>query len=288
MSVTYVNTSFKSDICRFVLPIVVTRGDLSFVMGSAVMIAPGLAMTARHVIDECLQVYHGVPSGPHEGTTRHEVTFNLQLFQFLDSGTTGLVWTGRRINTSAVTDIAFIELLAPAGARAQPSLSMTVAAPLVGEQVFAFGYARGAIQLEDVNQHRVALDPRTTSGRVIEVHELRRDRSMMPYPCFHTDAVFDAGMSGGPVFNSAGKICGIISTSTPPADGSPWSSFAALLWPAFATRISMNRSDRQVEPAGYPVLELAQANLLYLDGWERIAIVDDPSAVALRTDSSRE
>lgn len=281
---TFVNTSFGSDICRFALPVLAEGRADQHVIGSAVMITPGLAMTARHVIDECLRVYDGVPPGEPGVTESLNARFHLRLVQFVDGGKKALIWRGRRVHTSAYTDIAFVELLKPDGAQSHPSLGMTVEAPRVGDRVFAFGYPRGVINKDDMWSVTVTLDPRTTSGTVVEVFERGRDRSMMPHPCFHTDAVFDAGMSGGPVFNAAGRICGIISTSTPPdAVASAWASFASLLWPAFATRMFMNRSDRAADDVGYPALDLVRAGMLHLEGWERI-LVEEGDRPTLRLD----
>lgn len=284
MPVTYVNTSFGSDICRFALPILAEGPTEQHVIGSAVMITPGLAMTARHVIDECLKVYDGVAPAEPGVTQNLNATFHLRLVQFVDGGKDARIWHGRRVHTSAYTDIAFIELLRPDGAEQQPSLQMTIEAPEVGDRVFAFGYPRGVI--EPGTMPKVTLDPRTTSGTVVELFERGRDRLMMPHPCFHTDAVFDAGMSGGPVFDAAGRVCGIVSTSTPPMEeGGSWASFASLLWPAFATRLFMNRADRPADDVGYPALDLVRAGLLHLEGWNRV-VVEDGDRPGLRLDGS--
>ena len=39
-------------------------------------------------------------------------------------------------------------------------------------------------------------------------------------------------MSGGPVFNSAGHLCGILAGGPPHVDGVPDRSYFSLLWPA--------------------------------------------------------
>lgn len=270
MTSTFVNTSFSSDICRVALPILANGPAGEHVMGTAVMITPGLALTARHVIDECLSLHDRVPPGVPGSQESLHAGFTLTLVQFTDRGRSGLLWKGRRVHTSAFTDIAFIELLRPPETTAQPSVVMTTVPPRPGERVFAFGYPRSRI----VGQ-TITLDPRTTSGQVLEVYEHGRDRSILPHPCFHTNAVFDAGMSGGPVFNQTGQLCGIISTSMCPDAGNPeWASFASLLWPAFGTRLYMQRADVPVPHDGYHAIELVRAGFLSLVGGDRIVIHD--------------
>jgi len=273
MPVTFVNTSFSSDICRIAMPILVRGSGGQHVMGTAVMLTSGLAITARHVIDECLHLHDGV--APGEPGVREELTatFHARLVQFADGGKDGVIWRTRRIHTSGYTDIAFLELFRPTNARRCISPTMTIEPPAVGDTVYAFGYPKSDIEPGD--PIRVVLDPRTTSGTVVDLFPVRRDRSMVSFPSFQTDAVFDSGMSGGPVFNGKGQLCGIISTSLPPDQpGGPWSSYASLLWPAFATRLYMNRADRHADDVGYPALDLVRAGLLPLEGWERIVIED--------------
>ena len=36
---------------------------------------------------------------------------------------------------------------------------------------------------------------------------------MLPFPCYHVGARFDAGMSGGPVFDEYGSLCGLVCAS---------------------------------------------------------------------------
>ena len=148
-----------------------------------------------------------------------------------------------------------------------PLDTSSVVPPEPGSRVYSFGYPRGAVESE-----HVTLDPHTTSGEVLEVYERGRDRAMLPHPCFHTNAVFDAGMSGGPVFNDAGQLVGLVSSSVPPDDDGPWSSYASLLWPAFSTRLHMARADMAVSTEGHLALDLVRAGLLHLEGWERIVV----------------
>jgi hypothetical protein len=50
----------------------------------------------------------------------------------------------------------------------------------------------------------------TSIGRVIEVFPNGRDKFLLPFPCFQIDCKINSGMSGGPVYNESGKVCGVI------------------------------------------------------------------------------
>jgi hypothetical protein len=56
-------------------------------------------------------------------------------------------------------------------------------------------------------------------GYVDNLHPNGRDRIMMPFPCFEASLAVRSGMSGGPVFNSSGHLCGVNSTSFDLSDG---------------------------------------------------------------------
>jgi hypothetical protein len=109
--------------------------------------------------------------------------------------------------------------------------------PIVGEIVTAFGYPRtNARRLADASV-RLRIDPRTTAGTVQETHYRSRDSAFLPFPCFRTNAQFDPGMSGGPVFNQDNEICGVICSSLPSGtQDEDHASYVAMIWPAFGIR----------------------------------------------------
>ena len=64
----------------------------------------------------------------------------------------------------------------------------------------------------------------------------------MPFPCFRTNARFDGGMSGGPVFNASGRVCGLVCSTYPPfSEDEEHASYATLVWPAFAIPVDLDR-----------------------------------------------
>jgi len=76
---------------------------------------------------------------------------------------------------------------------------------VVGEHTLALGYSRHQIKDQDFTR-----DFRASDGTVEEVHNKSSDSYFGDYPSFQTNAIYDAGMSGGPVQGPNGGWIGIV------------------------------------------------------------------------------
>lgn len=55
---------------------------------------------------------------------------------------------------------------------------------------------------------------------------------MLPYPCFETSAAIKGGMSGGPVFSSAGQVIGVVGSSFELEESDESEvSYVSAIWP---------------------------------------------------------
>lgn len=213
--------------------------------GSGFLASLDLAFTARHVIDDIFERFTGRRPADLVG----RLSFGLQLGTADASG--GLVkWDITDYHYSPTLDIVGLKIRL---AKPLPSdrllhlPTFNVLPPERGETVTAFGYANTTRRRLADASVRLRLDPRTTTGIVQEVHHLFRDRAFLSFPCFRTNAQFDPGMSGGPVFNRANEICGVVCSSLPPgAEEEEHASYASLIWPAFGIRF--NDRTRKPEP----------------------------------------
>jgi hypothetical protein len=96
--------------------------------------------------------------------------------------------------------------------------------PPIGAQVLMLGYPKtDIIPFEDLLNVESNFVPQI--GRVSKVCELRRDRGMVNFPCFHIDKPVDDGFSGRPVFWGE-RLCGIVCSGS--LEGG---TYAATLWP---------------------------------------------------------
>ena len=88
--------------------------------------------------------------------------------------------------------------------RCQIIYELTMYAPKPGEKVVSFGYPDtevNLIQRTPTMKFDYRLRFTRSIGNVLDVHEKYFKRGYVEFPSIETDARFDHGMSGGPVFN---------------------------------------------------------------------------------------
>lgn len=267
---------------RFVTALVVAGTDERDLipMGTSFFVAPFLAVTARHVIDEIFQSFAGVKPWDARGL----VGFGVQLGA--NHPTEGfLKWDVVGYGISPSIDIA--ALLVEPAEPLSPDYSwfcarLNAVPPDVGTEIHAFGYPKSQNRIDDNGVARFLIDPCTASGDVQAVHPEYRDRSMLPFPCFQTDARFDPGMSGGPVFDAFGRVCGIVSSNIPPHEESePHISYVSLIWPALGLQV---RRSGPVAPGEAPAMalkDLAEDGSLQMHAHDWVSIQDSSSDIHL-------
>ncbi len=242
-------------------------------MGTGFLVAPNVALTARHVIDEIFTRFEGRLPPDAIADTR----FGLDFAQLEPSG--GLTkWKVRRYGYSPSIDIAAL-ILEPEHPLPEdyswegylPEIS--VFPPPAGSMITAYGYPGSRPRVDEKGIARIAVDPRRSTGKVLEIHLDRRDRSMLPFPCFHTDAAFDGGMSGDPVLDQQGLVIGVVTSSFAPAsDGEPHASYVSLLWSALGLALPVEASTLH-PTTPYPLLRLAhQEGSMRVRGVEAVSL----------------
>ncbi|MGG2007677.1 serine protease [Pseudomonas aeruginosa] len=162
------------------------------VLGSGVMVAPGLLMTATHVLHEI------------RDSGAVFATFLPQLMR---------VWLPIETSTSSgeskyrpdernYSDISLVSCTLNSDAHEQYPLMLTpmrACLPLVGERVWAFGFRDQKIE-GDIT----SLTSLVSSGVVCAVYPQGRGE-WLPAPCIEVAMDTPGGMSGGPVVNGTGS-----------------------------------------------------------------------------------
>lgn len=205
--------------------------------GSAVFIAPGVALTASHVIEAYWKQFDDLGRWDDKTTT---AGFALQAFQYVRGSSQLIVWHVIAAWHSPVVDVAVIQLVPdhdlPRDYR-WPYVTLDVAPPTVGTEVQAFGFPVHQASFNASAGWALEHEPLGSRGVVTQCYPERRDRVLRNYPCFEMDIETLDGMSGGPVFDRTGYLRGINCSGFDGAEAARHVSYASILWPALALPI---------------------------------------------------
>ena len=274
-----------SSVTEFALLLVASDGQVNQPIGSAVFVAAELVMTSKRALDEAWRRMG--PEAEFAGKDKESDRLGIMAVQYLGGGSAVALWRASAIVRSPHTDAAFLSVR-PANAVAE-SYSFVrlpvlhVLPPVMGDRVTGFGYswtedasgsgelrgsaAKSRLHIPSGNAAMSRKTPgaRTVSGTVTAVHAEYRDRAMFGFPCFEIDAYFGEGMSGGPLYNEAGQLCGLMCAS----QERQTLAHGATLWAAMATRIA-HEGPGMVCKGSYPVFEMANVGFLHISAWRDI------------------
>jgi hypothetical protein len=240
-----------------VLSISFTDQASHFVEGSAVLIAPGVAMCASHVFRPRLfELLAGTTDTMCQGLASHGL----------------LLWRIRKVTEVPNTDITILGLeLASAFPPENLFLqaTMTTRTPKVGEELLLCGFRAGApaFPITEGAPIETTGEVRISRGAVTKRYPQGRDSAMIPWPVIEVACPARGGMSGGPVFDSGGHLIGLVCSSVEISENEGV-SYVSLLWPAMTA---------QFESTWLKGMLPSPASLLELD--RRICPIVRPEAV---------
>jgi hypothetical protein len=196
--------------------------DQHHIWGSAVMVAPGVALTAGHVIDERCRGFLAEASGQLWAIGVHAAgrveLWRADSFTHDEEGSDLSLLTLVRTTAASGT---------PAGSPLKFSLArMAARMPCVGETISLIGFKAAGVSFE--RGALIGLELIGSVGPVTDQYPHQRDSHGLPNPSIAVDALTEGGMSGGAAFDAAGHLIGVISRGF--EGQSP--SFVSLLWPA--------------------------------------------------------
>jgi hypothetical protein len=186
--------------------------------GSAILVAPGIALSARHVIEPHMDK---IVSGT-TGTLLMSVCPHGLDFHRIEQ----VVWDA--------TDVCILRTVLASDLPPSADLmcaTMTTRIPKVGERLFLAGYRAQKIEPAE---NAVGAETRIAVGDVTAVYLDGRDSVMLPHPCIEVKALTLGGMSGGPAFDEGGKVVGILTSSIDDPEGP---SYVSMLWPVLTNQI---------------------------------------------------
>ena len=205
-------SNFPSDLIRapigaWALSLVVDLGTNSpSIVGTAFPIEKGVLLTAKHVLPE------------FQNTTESTCLSRTLVALQRRPGRKSINWRIRNSIVHKTADLAVL-FADPIGSDLDlwsPSWRVSRDAPRVGEWIGAFGNVDSNCRIAERHSNgggvvEVGNEGRASFGLVNQLYPSHRDR-MLPCPCFQAGAHIMSGMSGGPVFDERGEICGIVST----------------------------------------------------------------------------
>lgn len=233
--------------------------------GTAFVIAPGWAITATHVVDHYLnEIQNENMDGKrtHSASYKGKFSFFMLLVLFRrDRRNIHLRVTGSYSSRSG--DITLLRLANADGVQFPdigPYPTLRFIPPNVGTQISAVGYPSGVLKQSPDGVLELHTWSKLSLGVVKEVHLQGRDSTLINYPCLHINARLDGGMSGGPVLDENGYVCGVISKSYDLFPDDEPISYAALLLPAAVISISDQPGLKNDTLRFYDILKRGQIN----------------------------
>lgn len=267
---------------------VLVAGDASDIVGNSLLplgsgffVAPFLVLTARHVIDEVSEKFHGCLINEIVGDMRFGIDFSIQHARH------GLMkWAVMGYGYTPTIDVValWVELREPAELPAGftwelPTLSLAQAR--VDQGVNALGYPHSTRRLDEQGHAKVGLDPHESIGTIAAIHELSRDQVMLPYPCFEASAATKGGMSGGPVFSNAGHVIGVVGSSFELGESDePEVSYVSAIWPVVGIELRHTAAPVTAATTPYRLQVLVDAGAV--SAVDRFTSVDAAGKVTLR------
>ena len=262
-------------ISEFVFRLVVDLySDAPVVVGTATILCRHLLVTAGHILRSRLFLESYRPPDPASSGFNFNFDRSLSAVQVLP-GPKYVAWDVVSAIAHPASDIALLHVSSnprssdPEGSLRRNAPVVNPFAPRVGECVAAFGYRRGRARASKNSdgELNIVLDDEFMSsvGVVREIHEWRRDRVMLPFPCYQVSSRFDAGMSGGPVFDEYGSLCGLVCANVEGShEGGEPISYVTTLWPLFTLKVDGDRGDDYPRGIRYPAIELARDGQIHV------------------------
>ncbi|MBO9694572.1 MAG: trypsin-like peptidase domain-containing protein [Sphingopyxis sp.] len=236
----------------------------SYMWGSAVLIAPGIALAAKHVVEAMVQ-------------QREALGGYSQIYAFNPCAAELQIWHVREIKCGSENDVALLTM--HMGREDYGDLDFNVCRisarmPQIGEPILMAGF------VADADSFPIAADPTspiassakrmTSLGVVTEIYPMGRDQTRLPHSCIEVGVNVSGGMSGGPAFDKDGHLIGLVSSSIHSDDNSG-PTWVSLLWNALLHSVSASWPPRY-----YPDDEFRLIDAPFLEVLGRDHLIIEP------------
>lgn len=182
----------------------VTDGKVSRILGNATCIAPGLAVTATHVVGSSLEEITNGSLGIFCIGIRNEYADH---------------WVVSNITYSPLGDIAYLSIELRSEIKpgwAFKRVGLRIKPPEIGEEltILGFRFLDPVVRTTDGGfENAFGGELLAARGRVSHFFPDKRDAILMPYPCFQIECGAPSGVSGGAILDDHGLLVGVLSRS---------------------------------------------------------------------------
>lgn len=240
------------------------RGDQHHAEGSGIVISDGLVLTARHVLEAI-----------HQKLCLTPIRFGMNPMDYCIRVVTigdNRVWVVRGWTLCPFSDLAVLHINPIAGSEDMPRfgrLLMNFELPVAGQAVTVWGLANQRIRVNEDGSVDAGGNPFKSVGLVTDVHPFGRDGFLMTWPVAAAEAHLKGSMSGGPVFNEQGQLCGVATLGHETADENQNPlMYYSLLWPLLPLHLSFPREDLPRETT-YSFRNLIENQFVAAVGWDQ-------------------
>lgn len=201
--------------------------DKQCIIGSGIMVAPGLCLTATHVIDETKEKHGLLHTFPNESSMR---IWKPEDFHAMKGVTDTILFNKPEERFSDVSILSYSPFSKFNDDKPHLYAPIEVYLPKIGERLWAVGYREAS------NDGTPLIGYFVSSGLVTEQY-LEGRGSHIKGACIEVAMKTIGGMSGGPVFNEEGRVVGVISSSMESEDDNKGPTYVTLIWPSLISTV---------------------------------------------------
>lgn len=225
--------------------------------GSAVLVAPGIALCATHVFQDLLEK---LKAGRTSAICVSATQGGMQ------------IWRVASVAQIPRTDLTLLGLTYASDIPDDKTFSqaaITTRLPVVGERVTLAGFRSKRVSASDGGDVASDGNVLVSVAEVTQVYPHGRDRFMMYWPVIEVNGPAWGGMSGGPVFDADGFLIGIVCSSFTTRDERDGPAYVSLLLPALTYQFEAGWP----RPSHASLLDLAQTGACDVDRADAISKV---------------
>lgn len=274
----------NSPIMEYCVLLGALKGKTFIASGTGTFIAPYLIITAKHVIEDYCIKFNKTPI---QKSTN--IDFEIIAAQFV-KGKPTVTWYATCINYNNSTDIAYMQVIPYKNAnnyKFHTFPTIQFSPPKIGSKLICFGYRKTKANVNNIVWIRGSAS--VSKGEVIEIHEEKRDNFSLFFPCIHTNAAIEGGMSGGPVFDEHGYLVAI-NTASMNFNSSKEEplSYVSLIWASVGLKFNLDYKDQDKIRLRREctMLDLYRSNYIHSKSHNRIVIYPNGGHISLGRDSS--